>query len=216
MVKYTKGCMLFVFWGMILSCSQKDTDLKLIKLTLEYSFYPSEEFSFYSKGDSNYFEYTKKYIELDSQYRDGRSKHIYKKLVNKCSDTSLFVIKTFQTDSVFNSDSYLLSDSINNRVVVEESSRTKWVLIDSVVVSNVMYTLKTKIRNDDIQKAIGLAEYLTSLPETKISFCLDGVTTTLNYTTNNILYSHRYDCSYTDNEKLNDLVKLCNELKVKG
>lgn len=211
-----QGCLLFLVWGMILSCSQEDSNSKLIKLTLGYSFYPAEEFSFYSKGDSNYFEYRKKYIELDSQYRNGQSKYIFRKSVNKYSDTSLFVIKTLRTDSVFSSDSYFTSDSINNRVVVIENNRTKWVLIDSVVVPNVMYTFKTTIRNEDIQKAIGLAEYLTSLRQTGTPLCLDGVTTTLNYTMNNILYSRRYDCNYTDNEELKDLVQLCDELKIKG
>lgn len=215
MSKYMGSCFLFVFLGMIVGCSQEDYNSKLIELTLEYSSYPSEEFSFYSKGDSNHFEYKKTHIELDSQYRIKQDRYIYRKSIRKHSDTSLFTIKIFKTDSVFNSDSYFTSDSINNRVVVMETNRTKWVLIDSVVVSNLIYSFKTTVRNEDIRKAIGLAGYLTSMQQTKTSPCLDGVTTTLNYTTDNILYSYIHDCNYMDNDKLRELVQLCNEFKLK-
>jgi hypothetical protein len=216
MSKYIGGCFLFVFLGMIVSCSQGDNSSKLIELTLEYSSYPSEWFSIYSKGDSNYFEYKKKRVELDSQYRIKHDRYIYRKSIRKHSDTSLFTIKIFKTDSVFNSDSYFTSDSVNNRIVVMETNRTKWFLIDSVVVSNLICSFKTTVRNEDIRKAIGFAEYLTSMQQTKTSPCLDGLTTTLNYTTNNILYSYRHDCNYMDNDKLRELVQLCNELKLKN
>lgn len=195
-----------------MGCSTKDNNKISLKLTLDYSFLPQEEFVFYLRGDTNYFEYKKKYSELDSQYRVVLDNKIYKKTVTKTSMDNLFVIKIFRTDSIQSSVTSFDKDTITGEVVVNEVDKTPWILVDSTVVRDIIYSLKEPIAKKSFQEAIDLAERVKS-KEQKTSPCLDGMTVSLEYNKNGVIYFYEHNCDYTDNRILTDLIGLCESLK---
>jgi hypothetical protein len=199
----------------LVSCSTQPDDFA-INIEIHYPFHPWDKFSISKVTDSTTFQYVKLYIEIDSiYYLDADKGTTFKNLIQR-RDQETFVIKTLKTDSLIYpnpSDIKFIKDTVKNVIIISEGQeKTKWTLIDSIVVPEFMVKMNRKINHHDIQNIYNLVQAIKSKHESDTTPCLDGTTTMLELRERAQSFKFEKSCGYDDIKELSQLIKYCNQI----
>jgi hypothetical protein len=187
-------------------CSFHNTNDIFVSATLVPAFYPREKFTTYSSQGRVMFEYTQYYNEKELDFMFEGKNHM--RVIQKI-DSTHYAIKTLRTDSLkFPTDYSFKADSSGSLVITEIGEGTKWELLDSIVVPDVIFTVKRYLSDEEVDKLTRAIDEMKPYSGPG-EICIDGLTTYLQYKDDGEMRSYVYNCNYGDFEDLNSLINVC-------